>query len=238
MNCPLKIIRANLLKGRLRLKGVMSVRYKLLAVDVDGVLTKVNSVWRYLHECLDTLGEAAINAALFREGKITYEEWAKLDASLWKGVRVEEIMRVVSGVELREGAAELVKLVRERGLEVVALSAGLSLIADRVAAELEIDACLSNELIVRDGVVTGDVVVRVTCSNKGDLLLKICSERGVEPDQVVVIGDSEADIPMMRVSGLAIAYNPSSPLVLSCAHLVIISETLRPVVALLDKLTR
>jgi len=217
---------------------VMGGRYKLLAVDVDGVLTEVNSVWRHLHERLGTLREAVVNAALFMEGRISYEEWARLDAALWRGVRVEEVMKAVSDVRLREGAVELVELARERGLKVVALSAGLSLIADRVAAELGIDKCLSNELVVRDGVVTGDVVVRVTCFNKGDLLLNICGELGIKPGEVVVVGDSEADISMMRVSGLAIAYNPSSPLVLSCAHLTIVSETLKPVADLLERLTR
>lgn len=127
-------------------------QYRLLAVDVDSVLTEVDSVWRHLHKRLGTLREAATNAALFAEGKISYEEWARLDTALWRGVRVEEVLEAVSYIKLRKGAVELVRLAKEKGMRVVAISAGLNIVAGRVAAELGMGEWASNELVVRDGV--------------------------------------------------------------------------------------
>lgn len=43
---------------------------------------------------------------------------------------------------------------------------------------------------------------------------------------------------MVRVSGLAIAYNPSSPTLLNATHLAVVSDNLEPVVSLLDCLTK
>ena len=49
--------------------------------------------------------------------------------------------------------------------------------------------------------------------NKGNGLLKLIGRLGINPTQVMTIGDNENDIPMMRVAGLAVAMGQATPVV-------------------------
>lgn len=53
----------------------------------------------------------------------------------------------------------------------------------------------------------GDGMVTATARgvDKGTALLELCAALGVPPEEAVAIGDSEVDIPMLRVAGLAVA---------------------------------
>lgn len=210
--------------------------YKLLALDVDGVLTKTNSIWQYLHTLFGTKEKAAINAEAFKEGRITYEDWARLDAALWKGRKLDELQKALHGIEIREGARELIALAKEKGLYTLAISAGLGFITNKVVEELGIDRQISNELEVINNTLTGRVLVQVTYSNKGDLLADFCKKFSIKLSETIAIGDSEVDIPMLRLAGLAIAFNPSSPLVISSSHLIMESSTLFPALHIFEKL--
>lgn len=67
------------LPGDKRLRGII--------FDLDGTFTPVRSVWQYIHEALDTWeshGKHSLDA--FLAGRITYEEFAYLDAGAWRGV--------------------------------------------------------------------------------------------------------------------------------------------------------
>jgi len=216
-------------------EGCSSKRYRLLAIDVDGVLTEVDSIWRFMHERLGTSRAARANMLLFKEGRISYEEWARLDAMLWRGTSLGELRRIVEEVKIREGARELVDLAHKEGVRVLAVSAGLDVIACKVARELGVDEVVTNELVVRGGLVTGEVIVRVTYHNKGEILVRACDRLGVSPEEAIAIGDSEVDASMMRLAGLSIAYRPSSLLIARYAHIVLLSETLTPLVELLRR---
>lgn len=53
----------------------------------------------------------------------------------------------------------------------------------------------------------GDALLTITAPgvDKGTGLLALCRHLGIEPADTVAIGDSEVDIPMFRVAGLAVA---------------------------------
>ena len=63
---------------------------KLVVFDVDGTLIKVNSSGQFLHKKLGTWHKGKQHAKQFHQGTITYEEWAKLDVSLWKGLTIKK----------------------------------------------------------------------------------------------------------------------------------------------------
>lgn len=53
----------------------------------------------------------------------------------------------------------------------------------------------------------GDGMVTATAQgvDKGTALRELCDALGVEPSEAIAIGDSEVDIPMLRVAGMAVA---------------------------------
>ncbi len=207
--------------------------FRAVAFDVDGVLTKVNSIWMYMHKALGTWGEAKRNMKLFFEGRITYEEWALLDVALWKGVPYSKVLRIMEGVPLRDGIEEVFSAVTELGLKVIAISGGLMPLLEVLSRRFRFDKMYACELM-RDGdKLNGQVKVHVTYNNKGEILRKACSELGIKPSECISVGDSEVDIPMFTVSGLSIAFNPSKYRVAMMADITIYSEDLKPLAELL-----
>jgi len=208
-------------------------KYRLLVVDVDGVLTNVYSVWQYIHERLGTLNKAAKYREQFFRGEITYGDWAALEASLWKGVRISYLQSLLKGIKIRSGAKELVETARKGGLLTLAISAGLGILAREVGEKLGIDHVIANELVVRNDIITGEVVVNVDFYSKGTILRRFADSLGFSMDEVIVIGDGYTDIPMMNLSGFSIGYNPSSIEVCLRANIVLYHDTLYPIVHLL-----
>jgi len=203
---------------------------RAVVFDVDGVLTSIDSIWRFIHERLGSLEAARENARRYYSGEISYEEWARLDTQLWRGVSAEEIASIVESVPIRRGAREAIAELKRMGLVTAAISAGLDVITERVRRELGLDHAFSNRLVVRGGVVTGEVVVDVRADNKGEVLERFCELAGVEPGECAVVGDGEVDVPMFKLAGLSVAFNPRSPEVADSADVAIFSEDLRAVV--------
>jgi len=213
----------------------VKLMFRAVVFDVDGVLTRINSIWRFIHEELGVFDRARENARRYYAGKITYEEWAKLDVELWKGLRYEKLISIVNKVPLRGGAKEVVKRLKNQGLITVAISAGLSLIANRVAKELGMDYVFSNDIVVKDGVVTGEVVIHVKADNKDKVMENFCKLKGLRPIECIVVGDSLVDVPMFKISGLSIAFNPTREEVAESADVIVFSEDLRAVLPVIFK---
>lgn len=204
-------------------------RIKLVVFDLDGTLTKVGSVWRYIHEALGTWDRGSLYAAMFFRGQVSYKEWARLDAGLWRGKTLEEMERIVSSISYTRGAAETVSFLQSHGVKVAVVSAGLSLIADKALRDLGLDYAIANELIVKDGRVTGEVIINVAFEGKGEVLKKLLRSLGCEVSQCLAVGDDLADIYLFREAGFRIAFNPRSPELEKEADAVIRSDDLQSI---------
>ena len=211
-----------------------TLRLKLAVFDVDGTLTEVDSCWRFIHERLGTWrngGER--NAELFFRGEISYDEWARLDVSLWKGVPLRKIRSIVSAIPYVEGVSEVFQFLRGRGVKIVLLSAGLSLIAERIAKEIGVDGYVANELEVSEGKLTGEVKIRVSIKNKGEVLEKLLEKFGVKPNECVAVGDDPTMIPVFQKVGLSIAFNPQNMEVEKWAKITVKGKTLKAILPLI-----
>jgi len=211
-------------------------KVEAVVFDVDGVLTTVDSVWQFIHTHLGTTAEASRYREMYRQGEITYEQWALLDASLWKGVSEKRLKEIVTRIRLRDGARELLSSLKARGIKTAAISAGLDIVTKYVCRKLGIDECVSNRLVFRDGVFTGGVEVLVEYNNKGEVLRRLARSLGVELENTIAVGDSEIDISMFRVAGISVAFNPANRRVEEQADYVIKSPTLYPLKELLEKI--
>jgi phosphoserine phosphatase len=181
---------------------------RIVFFDCDGTLTKVKSSWQYLHEQFDLWDELADEyQRLFRSGLIDYEEFCRRDAVLWKGRKMEEVEAVIQEIEYHDGVRETVHALREKGITTVILSTGLSVLIDRVRVELGFSTAISNELVVRDGVLTGDVKINVDHGRKGQWVRRILQDSGFAKDDAAAVGDGEGDKEMFEEVALAIGYN-------------------------------
>jgi phosphoserine phosphatase len=210
-------------------------KLRLVVFDVDGTLMKSFS-WRHLHEALGTWNRGRKYFEQFFRGSITYEEWACLDAALWRGQPLEKVQRIVNAMPYTDGAREVLTTLRRKGFKVILLSAGLSLVTERIRKEIGADAALANELIVKDGFLTGGVKVNVSFNNKDEALHSILKGFNAEMKHCIAVGDDETLIPLFEKVGLGIAFNPRSRNVETHADIVVKSDKLQDVLPyILDK---
>jgi phosphoserine phosphatase len=194
---------------------------KIVFFDCDGTLTTVKSSWEYLHRRLGLWNNNADEfQRLFREGRIDYRQFCERDALLWKGLSLDSVMAVIDEIPYHEGVKELTDWLRAESILSVILSTGLSFLVDRVKEELGLGRALSNELLVRDGRLTGEIKIHVEHDNKGYWVRRILKELGLAPQEAAAIGDGEGDRGMFESVGLSIGYHPHPNVLPALDHAV------------------
>ena len=187
------------------------MKYKLIVFDIDGTMTRHISSWRYIHE---KLGLWDILAKKYQEqflaGKISYKKFCELDAAHWKGIEAEKLHEIFQKVKYSKNAKRTFLKLKEEGFKLVAVSTGLQFIADRIKNELKFDYVIGNRLNVRRGILTGGVTINISHGAKGDVLRRILKKFKIKPHEMIAVGDSEGDIPMMKLAGYSIAFNSTS----------------------------
>ncbi|MCG8402335.1 MAG: HAD-IB family phosphatase, partial [Firmicutes bacterium] len=183
---------------------------KLAAFDMDGTITGERSSWEYLHRRLGIWeGQAQKYQELFLAGDISYEEFCRLDAAMWRDMPLAQVYAILDEIPLDGSAPKLLDRMLESGAHLVLLSTGLKLLADRLTGSLGFKTRLANELVHREGKLTGDIIVHVSThppgNTKGHHLRECMRLAGASPRETVAVGDSAGDLEMFQEAGLAIA---------------------------------
>jgi len=210
-------------------------RLRLAIFDLDGTLKESYSPWRYLHEALGLEEQASVYRARFFAGEIDYLEWARLDAALWKGVEVTRVEAIFRGSRYRPGVLELFGMLRNNGVHTAIISTGLDLHVRQVATDLRVWRSVSNELPVRDGRLTGEVIVHMTEEGKGQVMTQLRQDMGAAPNDCLAVGDGLADIALFAQAALAVAVCPRDERVRRAAHVVIEDGNLALIIPLLEQ---
>ena len=195
---------------------------RLIAVDLDGVLVPIKSSWEFLHRKFGVESEASRIKEMFVRGEISYDEWMRLDTSLWiraSGGKLpkKRLVELLEEIPLNPGSRELVRTARRIGAEIAIISGGIDLLASKVARELGISIWLSNRLIFNErGYLVAGGRAEVG-ADKAGALTRLAQTLNVDLSHVIYIGDSEWDAPAMEISGFSIAFGEADQAVLERA---------------------
>jgi phosphoserine phosphatase len=97
---------------------------------------------------------------------------------------------------------------------------------------------ISNELVVKDGVLTGEVRGPLTYGEaKLHALKSFLEEKGIKLDECIMVGDGANDICLFRNGGFAIAFN-AKPILKKYADETVEGKDLRKVIKIIDMLMR
>jgi len=185
-------------------------KFKLAIFDLDGTLTQERSIWEYIHKQLGKwYGFAEEYQNQFLAGSISYKRFCELDAQVWKGMKVEELLEIVKTVPFHCGADGLINHLKNKNLKLAMVSSGLSLLSNWVHQKYGFDYSVSNDLIQENGVLTGKVKIQVYYDKKAEWVEKILKQFRVKPEEVIAIGDSKGDMDMFQIAGFSIAFNSS-----------------------------
>ncbi len=181
---------------------------KLLISDMDSTMITV--------ECIDELADfvgkkAEVSKVTERamNGELDFEAALTERVALLKGLPEEALQECYDErVKMMAGAKELLDSFKKKGGYTVLVSGGFTFFTSRVRGELGFDADFANELEVRDGRLTGKVILPILGKEaKLKTLHDSCKKLGISAGEVIAIGDGANDLPMLLAAGLGVAYH-------------------------------
>ena len=185
---------------------------KVVVFDCDGVLVDSVSSWKTLHDHFGT--DNSHNLTRFINGELTDVEFMRSDIQMWKEIQNpiyrDELFRSYSGVKIMPGAKELVAELKESGVFVAIVSAGVDLFVSSIAAMLKVDDWIANGFVFNDDDTLSDEgVCRLHATKKDTIIQKILDMQGFDAEDCVSVGDSEMDLSMQVEGSRFIGFNPS-----------------------------
>jgi len=189
-----------------------SLDVKCVIFDCDGVLVDSVSSWKTLHDHFGT--DNSLNLTRFINGELTDVEFMRSDIQMWKqkGIPIhkDDIFRAYSGVKLMNGARELVAELKEKGIFVAIVSAGVDIFVSSIASMLKVDDWIANGFLFNDDDTLSDEgICRLHAGKKNLIIDKIIEMHDFSPQNCVSVGDSEMDLSMQVDGSGFIGFNPS-----------------------------
>jgi len=191
----------------LQREGIARRAKRLVVLDVDSTLIQ-NEVIDLLATEAGCGGEVAELTARAMAGELEFSESLRQRVRLLAGLDLDGVRRAGERLELTPGARTFIRTLHRLGFTTAIISGGFTVFTDEVAAELDIHYSRANELEVRDGRLTGEVVGDVVDREaKARFLHDVADEVGIPIEQVVAVGDGANDLDMLNAAGLGIAFN-------------------------------
>ena len=212
-------------------------KIKLVFFDMDGVLADTISSWKSIHDYFGTSNEKSVDDYL--KGKIDDLEFIKRDISLWNTngspTTKDVIQNILFDTPLIQGAEECIAFLRKNNIKTAIVSAGLDILAEKVAEELGIDYFFANGIKQdENGILTGEGVLQVQLIHKDKNVRNLAEKLKIPLENCAAIGNSCFDVPMFETTGLGIAFNPEDECVKKSADVIVEGKDLSKVISVLN----
>ncbi|MCL4331931.1 MAG: HAD-IB family phosphatase [Candidatus Thermoplasmatota archaeon] len=204
-------------------------RIRLVAFDMDGVLTRVRSSWSFVHERLGV--DNTENHQRYLNGVIDYHQFMVSDVDLWMKKHGRILSSTIKGIlreiPLRRNVVDIVSRLRENGITSAIVSGGISWLSDIINEGGVFDLTFSNELVSdSDGYLTRNCIPHVIPDKKGKIIEALRESLGLDVEECASIGDSAMDRSMFEACGTSVAFNPEDEKVSEYATDSIVSDNL------------
>lgn len=178
----------------------------LCVLDVDGTLIE--------EEVIDLLGkeadcekEVALLTAQAMKGKLDFESSLRKRVSLLNGISTDVFDKIYHELHLSKNATQFINILQENHIEVGLVSGGFTSIVERLAKDLGISLHTANQLEIRDGHLTGNLVGPViTREAKEETLVRWADQLEVPLECTIAVGDGANDLKMLKRAGTGIGF--------------------------------
>lgn len=206
--------------------------YQLVVMDMDSTLIS--------QEAIDLLGDSAgcgekmqEITAIAMEGGMQFEKALRMRVKMLAGFEMDKLEQIQRQLTLTPGAATFLKTIKSLGYKTGLVSGGFDIFVDPLAKELGIEYTLSNQLEIKDGKLTGELLLPIIDrSAKAQFLIDIAHQNNIALEKTVAIGDGANDAEMLSVAGLGIAFC-AHPNLQTIADISINIADLEPIISIL-----
>jgi phosphoserine phosphatase len=177
-------------------------------MDMDSTLINI--------ECIDEIADmlgikhkvAEITERSMR-GELDFAQSLRERVALLAGLDQSALGRVYEErLQLNPGAERMLQAAHAAGLKSLLVSGGFTFFTERLQTRLSLTQAHANVLEIVDGKLTGKVASSILDAQaKQGWLIKLRTELGLRPDQVIALGDGANDLKMLGEAGVGIAYH-------------------------------
>ncbi len=193
------------------------VDYKLIVFDMDGTLIKDKGIF-VIAEKMDFKDELL---RLFNyKGNDFYNKSIEI-AKLIKGMRKDKLLDIFRKIPLSDNLEKILKKIKEKKIITAIATDSYTFLAEDLKNRLGLDFVFANNLIIKEGIITGELEIhnkelykeaysgKIYSICKSYVLEKLCNDLDISIDESIAIGDGKVDIGMIKKAGLGIAYKAS-----------------------------
>ncbi len=176
-------------------------------MDMDSTLIQIEVIDELarMHGVVDRVSAITERAMA---GELDFEQSLRERVRLLEGMPYADVLTLAQRLPVTEGARDMLRVLRTLGYKTAVISGGFTFAAFALKEQLGLDYAYANELAVKDGKLTGDVVDPVVSpQRKADLLDAIAQREGIALEQTIAIGDGANDSSMLERAGLGIAFH-------------------------------
>jgi phosphoserine phosphatase len=194
-------------------------RKRMLLADMDSTMIQQECIDELaaeagVGEAVSTITERAMNGELDFEGALIER------VKLLKGLPEATIATVLARrITMMPGGATLVATMKANGAHTVLVSGGFLSFSGTIAARLGFDEHRANELLSKDGQLTGDVGRPILGREaKVTALEEITGRLGLGAGDVIAIGDGANDLGMLDRAGTGVAIHAKPSVQAAAKH--------------------
>lgn len=190
------------------------MKYKLVVFDMDGTLIKGRSIFKFAEE--KDFKEELMD--VLKDDIQPYIKSLKI-AKFLEGIKIDDLLEIFRKIPLHNNVEVLLKELKKNKVKTAIVTDSYQFIADDLRSRLGIDFAFANNLLSKDGIITGDIIInneklineninnKVFSICKSCILEDLCIKLDIMESEVIAIGDGIVDICMLERAGLGIAYN-------------------------------
>lgn len=142
------------------------------------------------------------------EGEIDFSESLRRRVKAISGLDEKVLAEIAADLPLMDGAEALFRTLKTLGYKTAILSGGFTYFAESLQAKLGIDYVYANELKIKDGKLTGEVLEPIVdAQRKAELVRELADRENISLQQVIAVGDGANDLAMLATAGLGIAFH-------------------------------
>lgn len=180
---------------------------RLIVFDMDMTIVDFEIINRLasfagVDEQVKAITDRAMN------GEMDFKESLRQRVRLLKGMPFSTLQEIAADLQLTPGSEELIHHLKQVGYKIALISGGFTYFTDVLKERLGFDYAFANDLVIEDGVLTGEIKGEIIDAEaKGRIIYQLAEKEKISPDNIVAVGDGANDCLMIKNAGLGVAFN-------------------------------